>query len=116
MDSTSVGVADILKSVDLTTLAIITGAIGLFHPWITDLASGLWFDKIQSDKVRKAAIFLFGAVIGFVLAILVNLIGEFKLPLFVCFLVGSGLYTTIGEGVYQARKHIAKDGTNGESQ
>lgn len=112
MDSTSVvGITDLLKTVDLTTLAVVTGVLGLFHPWITDLANGLYFDKIVNEKVRKSSIYLFGAAVGFGLAILTNVLGSLNLSVLICFLIGSGFYTTVGEGVYRLRNHFTKDKT-----
>lgn len=93
------------------TFAAITAAISTFSPYLIDLIKYFAIDKIKDEHVRSSALFIVTNLVGFCIAAIVDTAGGYGAGLFNCFLIGSGIGQTVGEGTYRTRKWFRDKGT-----
>ncbi len=92
--------------------AIILAILSIFTPNITTIFTNCCAIKIINEQTRKSVILLFTTILGFVLALLVDAVFSFGLPLSQIFLLGTGTQV-VGQFSYRAQKKIEEIRANG---
>ncbi len=92
--------------------AIILAILSIFTPNLTTIFTNCCAIKIINEQTRKSVILLFNTILGFTLALLVNVIFSFELPLTQIFLLGAGTQVA-GQFSYRAQKKVEEIRTNG---
>lgn len=70
--------------------SVVTGFVSVFKPPIITLINHLWIKKhIKEEEPRNAALLLIVLIVGGIIAILINIVGNFGLNILDCLIIGT---------------------------
>ena len=91
---------------DELTFAGAVASISVIKPWIMSIIKSLLTYKISSIELRKSTNLLIAYVLGIAIAISVNHLGEFAMPLLNVIIIGLPVSAATSQFIDRTKDHI----------
>lgn len=82
----------------------VVAVVSFLKPVLIDFLKSIWISKIQNEQVYKSVLSLVTFVVGVIICIAINLIGNYGMDTIQVIMIGGGISYTAGQISYRTAK------------